>query len=252
MEINTLLITQARYGSTRLPGKVLKKINGHSLLEILLSRLAKCKNTDKILIATTDQKQDDLIVQEANKCNTDFFRGSESDVLDRYYKAASHYRPNWIVRITSDCPLIDPALIDEIIGFAQKNKVDYCSNVLIENYPDGQDIEVFTFEALEKAWKEAVLDSDREHVTPYIRKNSSFFQKNAFTSLNYPCESDFSKIRMTVDEQADFDLIERLINDLGIEKTWKEYVEYIISNKLTELNSDIIRNEGYLNSIKKD
>ena len=174
MEVKTSLITQARSGSTRLPGKILKKINDESLLEIHLKRLNKCNNVSNIIVATTDKPEDKVIYDYAIDWGFNSFRGSESDVLDRFYQAVRKEKPDWIVRVTSDCPLIDPILVDKLINFAHDNNTDYCSNTLVENYPDGQDIEVFKFSALEAAWKNANLSSDREHVTPYIRNNSDF------------------------------------------------------------------------------
>jgi len=156
------------------------------------------------------------------------------------------------VRVTSDCPLLDPVLVDEVITFVQKKNVDYGSNAMIERFPDGQDVEVFKFSSLEKAWKNAKLFSEREHVTPYIRNNSNGNGCDLFTAINYPSILDFSKIRMTVDEVKDFKLIEILIQKLGTKKSWMDYTNYIIDNNLGEINNNIMRNEGYLKSLKKD
>ena len=252
MEVKTILITQARSASTRLPGKIFKKINDESLLEIHLKRLNKCNNVSKIIVATTNKPEDKVIYDYAIDLGFNSFRGSESDVLDRFYQAVKDEKPDWIVRVTSDCPLIDPVLVDKLIKFTHSSNKDYCSNVLIENYPDGQDIEVFKFSALESAWKNANLSSDREHVSPYIRNNSDFKGASLFTALNYPCDSNYSMIRMTVDESRDFDLIKVLINDLGTDKTWLEYTNHIIENDLNKINNSIIRNEGFLKSINND
>lgn len=252
MEINTIIITQARVNSTRLPGKVLKEIGGKTLLEIHLGRLSKCTKVSDIIVATTVEDTDAIIYKKAIEWGYTASRGSESDVLDRFYQAAKKSNADWIVRVTSDCPLIDPELVDKVIVFAQDREVDYCSNVLIENYPDGQDVEVFKFSALKKAWENAKLLSEREHVTPYIRNNSDFKKGNKFSALNFPCESDFSKIRMTVDESKDFELIQILIKNLGTNKTWLEYTNYIINNGLNSINNQIIRNEGLLKSLKND
>jgi spore coat polysaccharide biosynthesis protein SpsF len=248
----TILITQARYGSTRLPGKVLKKINGKSLLEIHLERLKKCENISEIIVATTTNDEDQIIFDNSIKWGFSSFKGSESDVLDRFYQAVIDKSADWIVRVTSDCPLIDPILVDQVIDFVKGNNRDYGSNTLIENFPDGQDIEVFKFSTLVDAWKNAKLFSEREHVTPFIRNNSDFKGGSLFTAINYPCDFDFSKIRMTVDESKDLELISILINELGTDKTWLEYTNYIIDNNLKEINISIIRNEGLLNSLKND
>lgn len=252
MVSNTILITQARSGSTRLPGKVLKEINGKSLLQIHLDRLKKCKSVSEIIVATTINSKDQIIFEKAIEWGFSASKGSESDVLDRFYQAVKDKKADWIVRVTSDCPLIDPVLVDNVIDFVQANNKDYGANILIENYPDGQDIEVFKFSALEEAWKNAKLLSEREHVTPYIRNNSDVKEGNLFSAINYPCDFDFSKIRMTVDEIRDFELIKILINDLGTDKSWLEYTNYIIQNNLTEINDSIIRNEGLLKSLKND
>ena len=252
MEIKTILITQARTGSTRLPGKILMEVQEKSLLEIHIERLKKCNNVSEIIVATTTNIEDEVIYNKSIELGVNSSRGSESDVLDRFYKSVEYKNPDWIVRVTSDCPLIDPKLVDDVIAFTIKNNKDYVTNTLIENFPDGQDIEVFKYTALKKAWKNAILNSEREHVTPYIRKNSDFNGGNLFTSLNYDCQSDFSKIRMTVDEIRDFELITLLINDLGTEKSWLEYTNYIIQEDLVKINNKIIRNEGLLKSLKND
>ena len=252
MEIKTILITQARTGSTRLPGKILKEVQEKSLLEIHIERLKKCNNVSEIIVATTTNFEDEVIYNKSIELGVNSSRGSESDVLDRFYKSVEDKNPDWIVRVTSDCPLIDPKLVDDVIAFTIKNNKDYVTNTLIENFPDGQDIEVFKYTALKKAWENAILNSEREHVTPYIRKNSDFNGGNLFTSLNYDCQSDFSKIRMTVDEIRDFELITLLINDLGTEKSWLEYTNYIIQEDLVKINNKIIRNEGLLKSLKND
>ena len=252
MEIKTILITQARTGSTRLPGKILMEVQEKSLLEIHIERLKKCNNVSEIIVATTTNIEDEVIYNKSIELGVNSSRGSESDVLDRFYQSVKEENADWIVRVTSDCPLIDPKLVDDVIAFTITNNKDYVSNTLIENFPDGQDIEVFKYTALKKAWKNAILNSEREHVTPYIRKNSDFNGGNLFTSLNYDCQSDFSKIRMTVDEIRDFELITLLINDLGTEKSWLEYTNYIIEKNLTKINDQIIRNEGSLKSLKND
>lgn len=251
-KVNTILVTQARTGSTRLPGKVLLKINEQELLKIHLDRLNQCKLVDQIIVATTENTNDNQLNLKVKNWGFKTFRGSENDVLDRFYQAVKDLNPVWVVRVTSDCPLIDPKLVDAIIACAQINDIDYCSNTLIENFPDGQDVEVFKFSALELAWKEASLKSDREHVTPYIRKNASSNEGNLFSSLNFPCGADYSKIRMTVDEQKDFELMQKLIQDIGTEKSWLTYTQHIQAFNLNQLNEGIIRNEGFLKSLKND
>jgi spore coat polysaccharide biosynthesis protein SpsF len=252
MELNIILITQARMGSSRLPGKVLREINGTSLLKIQLTRLKKVSLISDIIVATTLNIHDSIIFNRSIQWGFSSTRGSESDVLDRFYQSVKNKNADWIVRVTSDCPLIDPILIDKVILYATQNNVDYCSNTLLENFPDGQDIEVFKFSALEVAWQNAFLKSDREHVTPFIKKNSDFNRGNLFKAKNYNCFRDYSKIRMTVDEESDFKLIKRLIEDLGVNENWETYAKHIIDNNLITVNAGIIRNDGYIRSLKND
>lgn len=250
--MNTLLITQARMGSTRLPGKVLKEVEGKPLLQIHLDRLSRCKKVTKIIVATTLAKEDEQIVKLAEKWRFQTFRGSEEDVLDRFYQAAKPHKPDWIVRVTSDCPLLGPELIDNIMEYAHHHEADYVCNSIESPYPDGQDVEVFTFDVLEKAWKEADKHSEREHVTPYIWKNADFMGGDLFKGLKYPSEEEYGQVRMSVDEQEDYELIKKLVKDLGTEKTWKEYADYMLKNNLTAMNKQYKRNEGYYKSLKKD
>ena len=252
MEVKTVLVTQARVGSTRLPGKVLKEVNGNTLLETHLTRLKRCRKVCEIIVATTIKKEDSIIFNNSIELGVKAYKGSELDVLDRFYQAVKDENADWVVRVTSDCPLIDPILVDKVINFVQENNVDYVSNGLIERFPDGQDVEVFKFSALKKAWENAKLLSEREHVTPYIRNHSNGKGSDLFTSINYSCVSDYSNIRMTVDEVEDFKLIEIIIQNLGIEKSWMDYTNYIIDNDLSKINNNIIRNEGYLKSLEKD
>lgn len=252
MAVKTVLITQARSGSTRLPGKVLKEIGGKSLLQIHLERLKNCKSISEIVVATTNKEEDQIIFDKAIELGCSASRGSELDVLDRFYQSVKEKKAGWIVRVTSDCPLIDPGLVDKVVEFVKSHNKDYGSNGLIENFPDGQDVEVFKFSALEYAWKNAKLLSEREHVTLYIRNNSYFSKGNIFSSVNFPFKTNYSKIRMTVDEIQDFDLISILIKELGSDKTWLEYADYIIQNELFKINGSIIRNDGLLKSLKND
>lgn len=251
--MKVLAIIQARLGSTRLPGKVLKEIGDKTLLDIHISRVLKSTKINQLLIATTTSDEDKSIVDNAEKNKLPYYQGSVSNVLDRFYQAAQMYRPQWIVRLTADCPLIDPALIDGIIDCAIKNETDYCSNTLNPTYPDGMDVEVFKFSALEKAWNEAKLDSEKEHVTPYIYKNSTFNNKNIFSSFSYENNENYSHVRLTVDELSDLETIKLLVDKLGIDKDWKTYTDYYSSEKkIHRLNSSIGRNEGYEKSLKTD
>lgn len=248
-----VVVTQARSGSTRLPNKVLRKIGGKTLLQIHIERIKQAKLIDDIYIATTTNTSDDVIEDLAKELQVKYYRGSENDVLDRYYQTIKEVQPDFIVRLTSDCPLIDPNLIDEVVNAAKSQNLDYYSNGLVENYPDGQDIEVIKFDALEKAWKSALLVSEREHVTPYIRKNSTYFGQSLFTSNNHDLDTNYNHVRLTVDEQNDFEVVKLLIKDLGLNKDWRTYADYYLSNEnIRTLNKNIVRNEGYLKSINKE
>jgi spore coat polysaccharide biosynthesis protein SpsF len=247
-----IITTQARLGSTRFPGKILEKIGKLTLLELHLKRIKKTKLFSDIIIATTNEQGIAAIEQIALNENIGIFKGSTEDVLDRFYQGVKNQRPDYIVRLTSDCPLIDPILIDEVIKLAVDHNLDYASNTLSELFPDGQDIEVFSWKALETAWKEATLPSEREHVTPYIRKHCDFNGGIIFKAMNYGFKENYSHIRMTVDELNDLDAIKILVDKLDTDNDWKTYADFIIDNPELFNNQQIIRNEGYLKSIKKE
>lgn len=246
-------ITQARSGSTRFPGKVLMKIGEQTLLELHLRRVLKSKKIDELILATTTSPQDAVILEIGQECQITTYRGSEKDVLDRFYRAMTGKKADYIVRLTSDCPLIDPELIDKVIDYTVKKNLDYCSNTLHPTYPDGQDIEVFRFPALEKAWTLAKLSSEREHVTPYIWKNSSYKGGRIFSSDNFEEAPSYAHLRMTVDEPRDLELIKKLVTELDGERSWLEYAEYVEKNpEVKILNQEIGRNEGYSKSINNE
>lgn len=247
-----IAVTQARMGSSRLPNKILKKVGDKSLLRLHINRVLLSKKINKFIVATTVEDQDVEVVDHVKKLNVETFRGSENDVLDRFYQAVKNENADFIVRLTSDCPLLDAKLVDSIIEYTLKNDLDYCSNTLDPKYPDGQDVEIFKFSALEKAWKEATLLSDREHVTPYIWRNSSYKGGTVFLADNYEEGLDYGSIRMTVDEPQDYELICLLVDELGETKEWIEYARFIQQNEKAHFNQNIIRNEGFLKSLKKD
>jgi spore coat polysaccharide biosynthesis protein SpsF len=248
-----LAITQARIGSTRLPEKILKKIDNETLLGIHLKRILKSKLISKLKVATTTETGTDQIVGIAAKLGIESYKGSINNVLDRFYQTALTERPDWIVRLTSDCPLIDPVEIDRVIEFALMNDLDYGSNTLDPTFPDGLDAEVFRFSALEKAVNEAKLISELEHVTPYIWKNSTYKGGSIFTSDNMKNDTDYSSIRLTVDTAEDFLVIEKLIHILGTDMPWMDYVTALENNpQIAEINSKYQRNEGYAKSVSNE
>lgn len=248
-----LAITQARYGSTRLPAKVLKKVNGVTLLETHLRRILQSKLITKLKVATTNEEGAEHITDIAERVGVEWYKGSVNDVLDRFYQTALPEMPDYVVRLTSDCPLIDPAIIDHIIQYCIDNDFDYVSNGMHPTYPDGMDTEVFKFSALETAWKEANLQSEREHVTPYIKKLGTFRGGFVFKSDNVDNFDDWSEYRITVDEPQDFELVKALIENLGVDKSCADYVDYIKNHQeVKELNSYFQRNEGYVKSLQND
>ncbi|OGG87257.1 hypothetical protein A3B87_00090 [Candidatus Kuenenbacteria bacterium RIFCSPHIGHO2_02_FULL_39_13] len=243
-----LCIIQARMGSIRLPNKVLKKVNGTPLLLYEIKRVQQTKKIDKIVVATTIDKADNQIEKFCRAKKISVFRGSENDVLDRYYKCALKY-PDFknIIRITGDCPLIDPKIIDATIELFEKGKYGYVSNTGKETFPDGMDIEIFTRHALTQAWHKAKLSSEREHVTQYIRKHKKFKQGNL------PAPADFGHFRLTVDEPEDFEVIKFLIKNSKTTDNYLDYISLLTKNpKIMYKNMHIIRNEGLIKSLKND
>lgn len=248
-----IAVTQARLGSTRLPNKVLMKIDNKTLLELHLNRVMASAHIGELIVATTTESNDQKIVDYVSGLGIASFRGSEEDVLDRFYQCVKDKNADYIVRLTSDCPLIDSDLIDKVINFTIENKLDYGSNVLNPSYPDGQDVEVFKFSALKKAWRNATLTSDREHVTPYIWRNSTFLGKDLFQSDNFEEGYDFNRIRMTVDESVDFELVSSLVKHCGTNSSWLEYTAFIEKTpEVLAINAGIVRNEGFQKSLEKD
>jgi spore coat polysaccharide biosynthesis protein SpsF (cytidylyltransferase family) len=248
-----LVVTQARYGSSRLPAKILKNIREKTLLEIHLERILRSKRISQLKIATTTEHGAEQIIEIGERLGVKSHQGSVEDVLERFYETALPEKPDYVVRLTSDCPLIDPDEIDRVIDACIEHDVDYAANTLISTLPDGLDTEIFRFSALEKACKEATLKSDREHVTPYIWRNSSVKGGTLFTSFNVANPKDYSHLRMTVDTEKDFVLIEKLIERLGYERSWIDYAMFLEQNpEIRAINAEYERNEGYAKSIKSD
>lgn len=244
-------IIQARSGSTRLPAKVLKEIQGETLLAHVIRRVQAIKKVDKVIIATTVNAGDDSILKIAEQCQVPCSRGSENDVLERYYEAAKKFGVKTIVRITADCPLIDPVVADQVIACFLKGGFDYVSNTLTPTFPDGLDVEVFSFAALEKAFKDAKKTSEREHVTPYIWGNPEIFKTG-----NYINKEDLSDLRWTVDTPADFEFIKTVYQHLyqpGKIFLMNDVLQ-LLSQKpeIETLNSGQTRNEGYSASLAKE
>jgi len=208
----TIAIIQARMGSTRLPGKVLREINGIPMLKHQIDRVEKSKYLDNIVVATSTLSKDDPIAEFCRKNNIRCFRGSEDDVLDRYYRCAKEYSADIIVRLTADCPLLDPALIDKTIVLLKESKADFAANTVppaSSKYPNGSDVEVFCMSALERAHRECVDPCDREHVTFYFWKYN-----NGFKIAQLQGQKDLSRYRITVDYPEDFEVIEDIFKEI--------------------------------------
>ena len=243
-------IIQARMGSSRLPGKVLMKLNENcSTLDFVLNQLSFSTLIDKIIIATTNLVQDDIIEQTAKNLGIECFRGNSDDVLDRYYNCAKKFQIDNIVRITSDCPLIDPGIVDEVISKYKSGNYDYFTNTLIRTYPIGTDVEIFSFEILEKTWQNATLPSEREHVTPFIRN-----KKMNFRVGNLENKKKLDHVRWTLDRQEDLDLIREIISKINKKPILMNDILNLFSAEpqLIKINENISQDEGIIKSLKKD
>ncbi|MFY0543162.1 cytidylyltransferase domain-containing protein [Brevibacillus sp. H7] len=221
--MRNVVIIQARMGSTRLPGKVMRMLAGKTVLEHVVQRASAIPGIDEVVVATTVQPDDDVIVEESRRLQVPFHRGSEADVLSRYYKAAMQARADVIMRITSDCPLLDPEVSGMVLQTMHEHAgTDYASNTLVRSYPRGLDTEVFTFQALETAYREANEPHQREHVTPYLYENPV-----RFTCKPVSGEADYSQYRWTLDTVEDWELIQQIYQALYQDKwfSWTKGIE---------------------------
>ena len=247
-------IIQARLSSTRLPGKVMLKVeNENTVLDCVINQLQNSKEIKNIVIATTNHKEDDVIVELVKRKGIKYFRGSKKDVLDRYYQCAKKFSFSEIVRITSDNPLIDYEIADTVVKYFKLNNYDYITtelpfNTFHRTYPSGYTVEVFTFSALENAWKNAKLPSEREHVTPYFYKNKEIFRQTDIEN-----SEDLSHFRCTVDTKYDLELIQKIYSNI---KKRPILLSDVI--KLLETNTEFVKinahvkADGYLRSLKED
>jgi len=237
--MSVVAIIQARMGSTRLPGKVLMDLGGETVLARVVGRLQRARLVNKIVVATTDSACDDAIVLECHRLQVSSFRGSEIDVLDRYCQAARGCAARTVVRITSDCPVIDAQLVDETIRAFQQQCGDYASNAFSRTYPRGLDTEVFTITALERAWRDAHKPYEREHVTPYFYEHPELFR------LVSQCgRIDYSQYRWTLDTAEDLELLRTIYARFGNQDdfSWGEAVQLMEREpELAELNSRVIQ-----------
>jgi len=240
-------IIQARTGSARLPKKVIQKIdNNLTVLDYVIGQVKYSQKIEKIIVATTDLIEDDLICKYANLQKIECFRGSSEDVLDRFYQCAKKYSAKTIVRITADNPLIDPNIIDKIIN--EYNKCDFITNTLERTFPYGTEVEVFSFVSLKKAWENAKKPSEREHVTPFIRN-----PKNKFVLKNIKNQKNISNFRYTVDKLEDLQLVKEIIKNISTRPIFLQDIIKLNKDKpeIFEINKNI-KHDGYLSSIEKD
>ena len=242
-------IIQARTGSTRFPKKILNKIDEmHTVLEFLIKQLKNSRKIDKIVIATTCSNDDEKIVELCKQLDLDFFQGDENDLVDRYYKCAKKFNFENIIRITSDCPLMDPYLVDEGIDKFLEEGCDYLTNST-GSFPHGVDFSIFKFSVLEKTWKNARLLSEKEHVIPYMEKNES-----NFNTIFIKNDNDHSKFRITLDWPDDLELLRIIVNRIDNRPILIQDVVKLLDNNLNllKINDGHNRDEGYLKSLKND
>ena len=242
-------IIQARMGSSRLAGKVMKKVDENKVvLDYVIQQLKSSKNMDKIFVVTSNLDEDDIICSHLTSKNIKFFRGSSDDVLDRYYQCAKKFSIDTIVRITSDNPLIDPEIVDLVIEKFSSSKCDYATNSLNRTFPYGTEVEIFSFQVLEKAWISAKKPSEREHVTPFIRD-----PQNEFVLLNIKNNDNLSFLRYTVDRIEDLQLVREIIKHISERPIILKHILDLFNNKpeIFKINEHV-QHDGYLSSIKKD
>ncbi len=246
-------IIQARRGSTRLPGKVLADIAGEPMVQRVIERVKAATLLDKVILATTVEERDTPLATLAGSLDVEVFRGSVDDVLDRYYQAAKSFGVEVVVRVTADCPLMDPSIIDRAVTTFLEGDCDYASTAYpVPTFPDGLDVEVFSIWTLEKAWKGTSLPSEREHVTPYIWKNPHIFRLK-----NIVNPEDLSAMRWTVDEERDLQFVREVYCHLddGTGRIFgmNEVLSLLERHpELLEINQGIQRNEGYQKSRRED
>jgi spore coat polysaccharide biosynthesis protein SpsF len=243
-----IAIIQARMGSSRLPKKVLADIKGKPMLLHLIKRLKQSKKIERIVIATSTNQGDDNIESFAKKNSIDYFRGSEDDLLDRFYQAAKKFKADHIVRIWGDCVLIDPKVVDDVINIYEKDKLDYCSNVRPATFPRGNDVEVFSFKALEKTWKENNDKFYREYMTDYIFRNPQIFKLG---NLKY--KKDLSKINWCVDYPEDLAFAKAVIEHFDVNSfSFEDVLSYMEDNPdIAGINKGKERYTDYKAELKK-
>lgn len=235
-------------GSSRLPGKVLMNIDSKmTVIHSVIDQLRYAKKIDKIVVATTGKQEDDKIHHTVGEIGIDCFRGSSEDVLDRYYQCARRYSANTVVRITCDNPLIDPTIADKVID--NFTSCDVATNIFPRSYPQGTEVEVFSYNALEKAWNNAKLPSEREHVTPYFYNNT-----HRFNIKNVKYHEDISNLRWTIDRKEDLEFVRNVVSKIKKRPILLQDILGLISKEphLVDINKNYNSKEGYLKSLEED
>ena len=248
--MKTGAIIQARMSSVRLPGKTMMKLDGkNSVLYYVITQLQHSDFLEKIVVATTDQREDDKIVKFVSNMDIDYFRGSLTDVLDRHYQCAKKFSFTTVVRVTSDNPLIDPTIVDKAIEKFNSNSYDLVTNSLTRTFPQGTEVEVFSFQALEKAWINAKKPSEREHVTAYFYNN-----KNDFEIFDLTYSENISHLRWTVDRIPDLEFVRAVVSKLEKKPILMTDILYLLSKEphLIDINKNYVFEEGYLKSLEND
>ena len=246
--MKTVIIVQARMGSTRLPGKVMKMINGIPIIELIVKRLKKSREANEVVVATSKQPENKVLINHLQKTKTKIFCGSENDVLDRFYKAANQFRAKIVVRITGDCPVVDVGLIDNFIRKFKNKKPDYLSNCFPPTFPDGLDIEIFSFDLLKKIAKKAKLKHRISGgvLISYLRDKDNY---KKIKKINIECsDKKAHNYRICVDEEIDLALIRKIYEHFrpNIYFNWKQIMNFAKKNKkLFKINSEILHNEGF-------
>lgn len=244
MSGQTVAIVQARMGSVRLPEKVLKDIAGLPMLQHVIERTRVASTIDDVIIATSELEQDDPIVDFCRRFGTPWFRGSERDVLDRYFQAATEFDVDTVVRVTGDCPLISPEVIDRIVRVYFERDGDYVTNTLHYTYPDGLDVEALSYDALRDAWENSTDASDREHVTKYVREHDAFARVNVENPVDiydYSFVEEGEVLRWTVDYPEDLEFIRAVHDQLWANGPW--HLNQVAVLELLEREPEIL--EGY-------
>lgn len=248
---NIVAIVQARMTSTRLPNKVLMDLGNRTVLGQVLNQLSFSKFLNNVVLATSNDESDDKLENWAIENNISYFRGDLNNVLKRFYDTAKSFHADVIIRITADCPLIDPEIVDAVIKEFLDGNYDYYSNANPPTFPDGLDTEVFTFKALEESFLNAELKSEIEHVTPYIRNHPELFKIG-----NYLSNVNYENLRWTIDNQEDYDFLKNIFINLNNENSfisWKKVIEFLSKNEeIQKINSHLQRNEGFIKSLNED